>query len=217
MTKKRLLSAFLSLCMVFSMVPAAFAEGETENQASMEQSIILSDETGSDVDTDENQNDSEPPLDDNSVAKIDSENALLQAIDAAESGATIKLSGNVEITETIIIENKTLTLDLSGYTITASRGIWSDNNEKNWSLISVRGSSNVTIKGNGELKALKDDSYAVDVYDKNSTCTIKSGTFVGNISAIYVFQGKLIIEGGTFSIQQKETSGDDAYRFLLNC
>ena len=220
MTKKRLLSAFLSLCMVFSMVPAAFAEGETENQASMEQLIILSDETGSDVDTDENQNDSEPPLDDNSVAKIDSEEALLQAIAAAESGATIKLSGNVEITKTIIIKDKTLTLDLSGYTITANQNIWkdpSDNSENNWSLISVRGSSNVTIKGNGKLQALKDDSYAVDVYDEDSTCTIKSGTFDGNISAIYVFQGKLIIEGGTFSIQQKETSGDDPYRFLLNC
>ena len=222
MTKKRLLSAFLSLCMVFSMVPAAFAEGETENQASMEQSIILSDETGSDVDTDENQNDSETPLNNNSVAKIDSENALLQAIDAAESGATIKLSGNVVITKTIIIKDKTLTLDLSGYTITAEQPIWkdpkdpSDSDEKNWSLISVRGSSNVTIKGNGKLQALKNDSYAVDVYDENSICTIKSGTFVGNISAIYVFQGKLIIEGGTFSIQQKE-SGKDPYRFLLNC
>ena len=223
MTKKRLLSAFLSLCMVFSMVPAAFAEGETENQASMEQSIILSDETGSDVDTDENQNDSEPPLDDNSVAKIDSEEELLQAIDAAKPGATITLSGDVVITKTIIIKDKTLTLDLGEHTITAEQPIWkdpkdpSDSDEKNWSLISVRGSSNVTIKGNGELKALKDDSYAVDVYDKNSTCTIKSGIFVGNISAIYVFQGKLIIEGGTFSIQQLETSGNDPYRFLLNC
>ena len=219
MTKKRLLSAFLSLCMVFSMVPAAFAEGETENQASMEQSIILSDETGSDVDTDENQNDSEPPLDDNSVAKIDSENALLQAIAAAESGETITLSGDVEITETIIIKDKTLTLDLGEHTITAKQPIWkdpSDNSENNWSLISVRGSSNVTITGNGKLQALKDDSYAVDVYDKDSTCTIESGTFDGNISAIYVFQGKLIIEGGTFSIQQTETSGDP-HRFLLNC
>ena len=75
----------------------------------------------------------------------------------------------------------------------------------------------MTITGNGKLKALENDSYAVDVYDEDSTCTIKSGTFDGNISAIYVFQGKLIIEGGTFSIQQKETSGDDPYRFLLNC
>ena len=222
MTKKRLLSAFLSLCMVFSMVPTAFAKGETENQASMEQSIILSDETGSDVDTDENQNDSEPPLDDNSVAKIDSEEALLQAIRTAESGATIKLSGNVEITKTIIIKDKTLTLDLGEHTITAKQPIWndpkdpSDSDEKNWSLISVRESSNVTIKGKGKLQALKDDSYAVDVYDEDSICTIESGTFDGNISAIYVFQGKLIIEGGTFSIQQTE-SGDDPYRFLLNC
>ena len=102
MTKKRLLSAFLSLCMVFSMVPAAFAEGETENQASMEQSIILSDETGSDVDTDENQNDSEPPLDDNSVAEITTEEGLLQAIKNAKPGATITLSGDVVITKTII-------------------------------------------------------------------------------------------------------------------
>ena len=218
MTKKRLLSAFLSLCMVFSMVPAAFAEGETENQASMEQSIILSDETGSDVDTDENQNDSEPPLDDNSVAKIDSEKALLEAIDAAKPGATITLSGNVEITNTIIIQDKTLTLDLATHTITASKNIWQDNDTVDaWSLISVRGSSNVTIKGNGTLQALENDSYAVDVYDEDSTCTIKSGIFVGNISAIYVFQGKLIIEGGTFSIQQTETTGEDPYRFLLNC
>ena len=222
MTKKRLLSAFLSLCMVFSMVPAAFAEGETENQASMEQSIILSDETGSDVDTDENQNDSEPPLDDNSVAEITTEEGLLQAIKNAKPGATITLSGDVVITKTIIIKDKTLTLDLGEHTITAEQPIWkdpkdpSDSDEKNWSLISVRGSSNVTITGNGELKALENDSYAVDVYDENSICTIKSGTFVGNISAIYVFQGKLIIEGGTFSIQQKE-SGKDPYRFLLNC
>lgn len=48
------------------------------------------------------------------------------------------------------------------------------------------------------------------------TLIIEDGTFVGNISAVYVHEGKAEIKGGTFSIVQTETEGDP-YRFLLNC
>ena len=44
--------------------------------------------------------------------------------------------------------------------------------------------------------------------------TINDGEFVGNISAIYVFEGEAIIKGGKYSIQQLSSQGDE--RFTLN-
>ena len=44
--------------------------------------------------------------------------------------------------------------------------------------------------------------------------TLVNGEYVGNISTVYVFEGKAVIEGGTYSIQQLSTYND--YRYLLN-
>lgn len=74
----------------------------------------------------------------------------------------------------------------------------------------------MTITGNGNFKAKEDDCYAVDVQD-GSTVTIKNGTFVGNIHAVYVLEGTAIIEGGTYSVQQKYPDADKANEFVLNC
>lgn len=63
--------------------------------------------------------------------------------------------------------------------------------------------------------AKDNDCYACDV-QYGGTLIIEDGTFVGNISAVYVHEGKAEIKGGTFSIVQTETEGDP-YRFLLNC
>ncbi len=86
-----------------------------------------------------------------------------------------------------------------------------------WSLVSVRGNGTLIIDGNGVLQAKENDCYAVDVQD-GATCTINSGTFVGNIHAVYVQKGKAVINGGSYSIQQTyypDTS--KAYEFVLNC
>ena len=50
-----------------------------------------------------------------------------------------------------------------------------------------------------------------------STVTIKNGTFVGNIHAVYVLKGTAIIEGGTYSVQQKYPDASKADEFVLNC
>ena len=50
-----------------------------------------------------------------------------------------------------------------------------------------------------------------------STVTIKNGTYVGNIHAVYVYEGTLIVEGGTFSVQQKYSDATKADEFVLNC
>ena len=193
--KKRLLSALLALCMVLTMVPAAFAVEDTMN------------DMGTDTTT---------TADDNSITTAE---ALKAAIDSASSEDTVTLGGDIEITETLIINNKTITLDLNHHTIKPSDDvdIWKNTEkEKQWSLISIRGSSNVTITGGGTLQAKKNDSYAIDVFDEGSKCTIENGTFVGNVHAVYVLEGSLVVNGGTFSVQQKYND-TFPYEYVLNC
>ena len=150
--------------------------------------------------------------------------SLTEAIEAAESGATITLLDNVDLAETLIIKDKTITLDLNGKTISNSTDIWNESIYA-WSLISVRDNGNLTIDdtaGGGTLKAKENDCFALDVYAydtknvENTKLTINAGNYVGNISAVYAFTGKVTINGGHFSIQQKE-SGSDPYRLTLNC
>lgn len=149
---------------------------------------------------------------------------LKKAIAAAKDGETVKLLDNVDLTETLIIKDKAITLDLNGKTISNSTDIWNDSIYA-WSLISVRDNGDLTINdtaGGGTLKAKENDCFALDVYAydtknvENTKLTINAGNYVGNISAVYAFTGKVTINGGHFSIQQKE-SGSDPYRFTLNC
>lgn len=150
--------------------------------------------------------------------------SLANAIAAAKDGDTVKLLDDVVLDKTLIIKDKTITLDLNGKTISNSEDIWNENTYA-WSLISVRDKGNLTIDdttGGGTLKAKENDCFALDVYAhdtknvENTKLTINAGNYVGNISAVYAFTGKATINGGHFSIQQKE-SGSDPYRLTLNC
>lgn len=149
---------------------------------------------------------------------------LADALAAAKDGDTVKLLDNVDLTETLIIKDKTITLDLNGKTISNSTDIWNESIYA-WSLISVRDNGDLTIDdtvGGGTLKAKENDCFTLDVYAydtknvENTKLTINAGNYVGNISAVYAFTGKVTINGGHFSIQQKE-SGSDPYRLTLNC
>ena len=154
----------------------------------------------------------------------ETEYATLQAaVAAAKDGEIVKLLGDVTLDATLIVKEKTLTLDLNGKTITNEKDLWNEANYT-WSLISVRDNGNLTIKdsvGTGKLKAKANDCFALDVYAYNkanaetTTLTIESGEYIGNSSAIYAFVGKVTINGGHFSIQQLSSSND--YRFMLNC
>ena len=143
---------------------------------------------------------------------------LAEAVEAAQNGETIKLLDNVDLAKTLVVEKKTITLDLDGKTISNSTDIWNESIYA-WSLISVRDNGDLTINdtaGGGTLKAKENDCYALDVQDEDTALTVNAGTYVGNISAIYAYDGKVTINGGHFSIQQKKDDGDP-YRFTLNC
>ena len=155
----------------------------------------------------------------NCVAKVgDIYYATLQdAIDAANSGDTVELVKNVDLTQTVVV-NKTITLDMSGKKLFNTADLWDNPNKEaaNWSLISVRKGGDLTITGNGTFAAKENDCYAVDVQD-GAKLVIKDGTFVGNIHAVYVFEGTATIDGGTYSVQQKFPTEGKEDEFVLNC
>ena len=129
-------------------------------------------------------------------------------------GNAVTLGKDIAPTETITVSGKVKsTLDLDGKTLANTEGIWSDNN---WSLVSAQNGANLTITGNGTFAAKANDCYAVDVRD-GSTVTITSGTFNGNIHAVYVLEGTAIIQGGFYSVQQKYPDNAKADEFVLNC
>lgn len=139
---------------------------------------------------------------------------LQDAIDNASDGDTISLLGDVVLENTVVVDKK-LTLDLEGRTISNISDLWNESTGE-WSLISVRGTGNLTITGNGTLRAKKKDCYAVDVQDVGAILTIENGILVGNVHAVYVFEGSAYINGGTYSVQQK-FSDSKPDEFVLNC
>ena len=129
-------------------------------------------------------------------------------------GKIVTLGKDIAPTEAITVSgNVKSTLDLDGKTLANTEDIWSDNN---WALVSAQNGANLTITGNGTFAAKENDCYAVDVQD-GSTVTITSGTFNGNIHAVYVLEGTAIIQGGFYSVQQKYPDSAKADEFVLNC
>ena len=186
--KRKLLSILLTLCLAFSLLPtAALAEEATG---------CVGGETC------------------NHQAAIGDTHysTLVEAVSAAKDGETITLTDDIKVEDTLVV-TKTLTLDLARHTLSNDADIWSD---YNWSLISVRGNGNLTITGNGTLKAKENDCYPVDVQDEGAQLTIENGTFIGNIHAVYVETGAAYIKGGTYSVQQKYTDSSKADEFVLN-
>lgn len=154
----------------------------------------------------------------NAAAQVDSDYYVdvANALSAADNAMVTMLKDAV-FTDTCIVTGP-VTLDMNGHTISNTSSIWVDTDEvDNWSLISVRGNGNLTITGNGTLSTLENDIYAVDIYDATSSCTIESGTFIGNIHAVYVFNGSLTVNGGAYSIQQVYPDSSRPYEFVLNC
>ena len=135
--------------------------------------------------------------------------------DALAAGGEVKLDKDVTVDDTLVAE-KDATIDLGGKTIDNTTDVW-DKSPNSWSLISARGEgTELTVTGNGALKAKENDCYAVDVQD-GATVIVKDGTFIGNIHAVYVYEGTAIIEGGFFSVQQKYPDAAKANEFVLNC
>lgn len=139
---------------------------------------------------------------------------FVEAIANAEDGEVIKLTADIDLDEQLNIEKK-ITIDLNGKSITNTQDIWDDTEVggKKWSLMSVVDGGELTISGNGTMTAKENDCYIADV--RGGKLIVENGTFVGNVSAIYVYDGELEIKGGKFDIQQLSSYSD--YRYTINC
>ena len=134
--------------------------------------------------------------------------------DALVNGGNIKVDANVDPSEALVATKET-TIDMNGKTIKNTEDVW-DAAPNSWSLISARENADLTITGNGTFAAKENDCYAVDVQD-SATVTIENGTFIGNIHAVYVYEGTANIKGGFYSVQQKYPDAAKADGFVLNC
>lgn len=150
---------------------------------------------------------------DNDIDIVNVKNeASLRALFA--TGGEAILTEDLVLDKTVAVETgKEVVLDLNGKTISNTTDIW-NTAANDWSLLSVRGGS-LTIKGAGTLQAKENDCFAVDVMDGGKV-VIEDGTYVGNVHAVYVFEGSVEIKGGKYSIQQP--SGlPSPYGYVLNC
>ena len=150
---------------------------------------------------------------DNDIDLVNIKNeASLRALFATGGEAT--LTEDVVLGETVVVEpGKEVVLDLNGKTVSNTADLWNES-IASWSLLSVRGGS-LTIKGAGTLQAKENDCFAVDVQD-GGTVVIEDGTYVGNVHAVYVYEGTAEIKGGKYSIQQL-SSNPAPYGYVLNC
>ena len=146
--------------------------------------------------------------------EVNSETAIRDAM--TKAGSVITVTDEIKPSETLVADKKDITLNMNGKTIANDTELWEKGGKYNWSLVSAQNGSSLTIDGNGTFKAKANDCYAVDVQD-GSNVVIKNGTFVGNIHAVYVQKGTAIIEGGTYSVQQKYPDAAKANGFVLNC
>ncbi len=127
-------------------------------------------------------------------------------------GAVVLLN-DVISNDPLLIE-KSLSLDLNGHSIENTEVIWGRDN----SLLTVNNSKVViydsSTEKSGTIKALENDCYAINV-EGGATLTIQSGNIIGNVSAVQVQKGELIITGGFFSEQQNNEEWTQKY--LINC
>lgn len=135
---------------------------------------------------------------------------------AADGKLYLKLTEGVTVDEVLAVAGGDVTIDATDKTVANTADLW-DSTTNAWSLVSARETANVTVMG-GNFKAKKDDCYAADVYDKTAKLVIKGGNFIGNVTAVYVYEGELVIEGGFFDIQQLNSNNvQDGYGVLINC
>lgn len=135
---------------------------------------------------------------------------------AAQTGGQFTLQEDMVISNTVVVpEGKTLELDLGGHTLRNTTEIFkNDGTGDSWSFISVQGGT--LVISNGIIDALENDCYAIDVQDGGKVI-IESGTYKGNVHAVYVTEGEAEIKGGTFSVKQKFPNPTKPYEFVINC
>jgi hypothetical protein len=135
---------------------------------------------------------------------------MAPAISAVTKGGTIKLSANnTWSSATVIAAEKDFTIDLNGYTITATATIVNngtltitDSSTEKTGAISVADAN--AIENNGTLTVesgtISSGAYAIYTSGDDSTVSITDGTFTGTTAALAKGDtGSITVSGGTFS------------------
>lgn len=117
--------------------------------------------------------------------------------DAARDGGNVQLSGNIALTGTLSINNKNLSIDLNGHTITAA------NNQRafniNGGTLEIKDSvGNGIIQGNGTVTG---SGGAIYMEGSGSALTISGGTIQGFTAStsgggVYMSDGTFNMTGG---------------------
>lgn len=142
-------------------------------------------------------------------------------LNAISKGEEVVLTGDLTISadlatsKEIKVNGSKATINANGKTVANIADIWNEGTGA-WSLVSAQGGAALTVKGNGTFKAKENDCFAVDVQD-GSELVIEDGTFIGNVHAVYVYEGTAYIKGGFYSVQQKYSDASKADEFVLNC
>lgn len=168
--KKRLISMALAVSMAVSIMPAPALATVGGGTALGDDAITLSDATGG-----------------TSSGTATSVSDLTGLTAAATNGGNVQLSGDITLTGTLSINNKKLSIDLNGHTITAA------NNQRAF---------NISNGGTLEIK----DRVGKGIIQGN-------GTVTGSGGAIYM-EGSgsaLTISGGTIQGFTASTSGGGVY------
>lgn len=150
------------------------------------------------------------------IAVATSQASLIEAL-ADETVTNITLAADIPLESSLVIKERSLTLDLAGHKLENTVDLWSD---ESWSILSV---SNATLVledsgDTGIVKAKENDCYTIDI-DEGGTVYINGGTYNSNISAVYLYgdNASCYIAGGIFKIQQLNTNGvESPYGLMIN-
>ena len=179
--KKRLISMALAVSMAVGIMPApALATVGGGGTTLGDDAITLSDATGG------TSSGTATPVSD-----------WTGLTDAVRKGGNVQLSGNIALTDTLSINNKILSIDLNGHTITAA------NNQRAFNInggkLEIKDSvGNGIIQGNGTVTG---SGGAIYMEGSGSALTISGGTIQGFTAStsgggVYMSDGTFNMTGG---------------------
>lgn len=180
--KKRLISMALAVSMAVSIMPApALATVGGGGTTPGDDAITLSDATGGTS---------------SGTATPVSDLTGLRA--AATNGGNVQLNGDITLTDTLSINNKKLSIDLNGHTITAASNQRAFNISNGGTLEIKDSVGNGIIQGNGTVTG---SGGAIYMEGSGSALTISGGTIQGFTAStsgggVYMSDGTFNMTGG---------------------
>ena len=176
--KKRLISMALAVSMAVSIMPApALATVGGGGTTLGDDAITLSDATGG------------------TSSGTATSVSDLTGLTAATNGGNVQLSGDITLTGTLSINNKKLSIDLNGHTITAANNQRAFNISNGGTLEIKDSVGNGIIQGNGTVTG---HGGAIYMEGSGSALTISGGTIQGFTASIS--GGGVYMRDGTFNM-----------------